>query len=149
MTRIVTNTDGTKTYHGPAIHDGSPRADILDALRCARTHSVPAVRDHLVGYLSGLLGVPAGRPVFEDVKSSDLRTGDVVACEAGRVVLGERRVFGRGEARPVYRFDGRILDFDPEANSTHRWVRGVNVGYDAPDAWAVQGNDLARWSRLV
>ena len=42
-------------YNGPAIHDGSPTTDIIAALTAARTHSVPAVRDHLVNYLTGLL----------------------------------------------------------------------------------------------
>jgi hypothetical protein len=149
-TRIVTGADGTLTYHGPAIHDGSPRADVLDALYCARTMAgtLPRVAAILVERLTAQLdAMPA--PVWSDhVKTSELRTGDVVATGAGRVLLGDRRVYGEAGAE-VYRFDGRILDFDPEESDTHRWVRGVNRGYDAPDAWAVQGNDLARWSRLV
>lgn len=48
-------TTGTITYVGAPIHDGSPQADIRDALAAARTHSVPAVRAILVERLTARL----------------------------------------------------------------------------------------------
>ena len=66
-----------------------------------------------------------------------------------RGLIGPREVYREEMERPVYRFDGRILEFDPDHSDTHRWVRAVNQGYGASDGWAVQGNDYATWTRLV
>jgi hypothetical protein len=43
------------TYVGAPIHDGSPQADIRDALVAAHTHPIPAVREILVRNLSARL----------------------------------------------------------------------------------------------
>lgn len=58
---ISTDNTGTRTYVGPAIHDGSPAEHVTAALTAAQDHSVPAVRDYLTRALTTQLARTTAR----------------------------------------------------------------------------------------
>lgn len=57
----VNANTGTRTYVGPAIHDGSPAEHVTAALTAAQDHSVPAVRDYLTRALTTQLARTTAR----------------------------------------------------------------------------------------
>ncbi len=96
----------------------------------------------------------SGQPILTGVRTSALRTGDLVLTNGMHVRLGERREYPgtRPEWPTVTAFAGTVENVDevraagvvPESYLT-RW-EGQRIV--ARDSWTVQGNDLRTWSLL-
>lgn len=89
----------------------------------------------------------------EGVSTDQLRTGDLVLNYGMRIRLTAREVYQSwssprwGEdGSTVYRFDGHVEN----ADEIHALGRDhVTSGLLRGSYWAVQGNDLASWTRVV
>lgn len=79
----------------------------------------------------------------KQVKSSELRNGDVVWTDGLRVKIGS--VTEHLESPLVYTTRGTILNWDELDVDTQAFIRNANYGRD-PLNWNIQGNDRATWT---
>lgn len=84
-------------------------------------------------------------PIVKQVKSSELRQGDVVFTHGLRVQLATEPKCSEGQFGPVYSSIGIVLNVPELLDSDPGIVRYLTKG-DGQHLWTIQGNDNAAWS---
>ncbi len=80
----------------------------------------------------------------EDVTTDALEEGDVVHNHGMVIKLGERKTWDGGNGRTVYGFEGTVTNME-DLGEFASLFRGL---LQADGKWTIQGNDLARWTRV-
>lgn len=90
---------------------------------------------------------------------NELRKGDIVLAHGMRILLDrDMETYGEdyGNPRPVYQWDGQVLNADDICDPYHedydaylaRWLRPQDWHEEHPhrDRWRISGSTRARWT---